>query len=79
MRIRDMGCHNVAASAAINSVSIASADGIDTPAEKSSTLAASPADADNNPEARLNDSSDGLASGSKVEEGSDGGDEAGTP
>jgi hypothetical protein len=38
---------DAATSAAVNSVSTASTDDIDTPAEKSLTLAASPVDADN--------------------------------
>jgi hypothetical protein len=50
-----------------------------TPAEKSSTLAASLADADNDPGVEPNDSSDGLAPGLKVEEGTSGGYEASTP
>jgi hypothetical protein len=70
---------DAATSAVVNPVSIASADDIGTPTEKSSTLAASPADTDNDPRVEPNDSSDSLAPGSKVEEGIGGGDEAGAP
>jgi hypothetical protein len=60
---------DVATSAAINPISTASTDDIGTPPEKSLTPAASPADADNNLGVELNDSSDGLAPGLEVEEG----------
>jgi hypothetical protein len=43
------------------------------------TLAASPADADEDPRATPNDSSDGLILGPKMGKDSDGGDEAGAP
>jgi hypothetical protein len=69
----------VAASTAINPVSTALTDDISTPAEKSSTPAAAPADADNDPGVELNDSSDGLSPGLKVEEGTGDGDEASAP
>jgi hypothetical protein len=58
------------ASTAVNPVSIASTDDIDIPAEKSSTPAASTVDVAEDPGAAPNDSSDGLALGSKMEEGS---------
>jgi hypothetical protein len=58
-----------ATSTAINPVSTASTDDIGTPAEKSSTPAASPIDADNDPRVGPNDSSDSLSPGLKVEEG----------
>jgi hypothetical protein len=74
------GAKDAAASAAVNLVSTASADDTGTPAEKSSTPAASLADADDDdPRAVPNDSSDDLAPGPKMEEGSGGGDEAGAP
>jgi hypothetical protein len=73
---KSVGAEDVATSAAVNLVSTASTDDIGTPAEKFLTPAASPADADNDPEVEPNDSSDGLAPGLKVEEGNDGGDEA---
>jgi hypothetical protein len=69
----------VATSSAINLVSIASTDDIGTPAKKSSIPAASPANANNDPGVEPNDSSDGLALGLKVEEGTGGRDEASTP
>jgi hypothetical protein len=74
---KSAGVEDVAASAAINSVSTASVDNISTPAEKSSTPAASLVDADNDLGVEPNDSSDGLVPCSKVEEGTGGGDEAG--
>jgi hypothetical protein len=74
-----VGAEDAAASTAINPVSTAFTNNIGTPAEKSSTPVASPADADNDPVVVLNDSSDGLAPGPKVEEGTDNGDEAVTP
>jgi hypothetical protein len=48
-------------------------------AGKSSTLATSHADADENPGAALNDISDGLAPGLKMGKDSDSRDEAGVP
>jgi hypothetical protein len=66
---KSVGAEDVATPAAVNLVSTVSTDDIGTPA-------ASPADADNDPEVEPNDSSDGLAPGLKVEEGNDGGDEA---
>jgi hypothetical protein len=69
----------VATSAAFNPISTVSIDDIGTPAEKSSTPAASRADADEDPGVEPNDSSDGLALGLKVEEGNGGGDEARAP
>jgi hypothetical protein len=53
--------------------------GPDQKAEKSSTPAASPTDAHEDPGAVPNDSSDGLAPGSKMGESSAGGDQAGAP
>jgi hypothetical protein len=76
---KSVGAKDAAASAAINLASTASADDINTPAEMSSTPAASPADADNDPRVGLNDSSDGLGPGPKVEEGTSGRDEADAP
>jgi hypothetical protein len=76
---KSAGVEDVAASAAINSVSTASVDNISTPAEKSSTPAASLVDADNDLGVEPNDSSDGLVPCSKVEEGTGGGDEADAP
>jgi hypothetical protein len=65
--------------AAVNPVSTASTDDISTLAERSLTPAASPVDADNDPTVEPNDSSDGLASGLKVEEGTNSRDKAGAP
>jgi hypothetical protein len=48
-------------------------------AGKSSTLATSPADADENPGAALNDISDGLAPGLKMGKDNDSRDEVGAP
>jgi hypothetical protein len=73
------GIEDVAASAAVNPVSTAFTDDISTPAERSSTPAASPADADSDPGVEPNDNSDGMAPGLKVEEGTSGGDEANAP
>jgi hypothetical protein len=73
------GTEDAATSAAINPVSTASTDDIGTPAEKSSTPAASPTDVDNNPRVEPNDSSDGLASAPTVEEDNGSGDEVGAP
>jgi hypothetical protein len=70
---------DVAVSTAVNPVSTASADDIGTPTERSSTPAASPAVANDDPGVAQNDSSDGLAPGPKMEEGVGGGDEAGAP
>jgi hypothetical protein len=70
---------DVAASAAVNPVLTAFTDDINTPAERSSTPAASPADADSDPGVEPNDNSDGMAPGLKVEEGTGGGDEADAP
>jgi hypothetical protein len=76
---KSVGAEDAATSAAVNPISIASADNIGTPAEKFSTLAASHADVDNDPGVEPNDSSDGLAPGPKVEEATGGGDAAGAP
>jgi hypothetical protein len=65
---KSVGTKDVTASAAINQVSTL-AEKSSTPAEKSSTPAASPIDADNDPRVGPNDSSDSLAPGLKVEEG----------
>jgi hypothetical protein len=70
---------DAATSVAVNLVSTTSTDDIGIPAKKSSTPAASPADVAEDPRAVPNDSSDGMAPGPKMEEGSGGGDEAGTP
>jgi hypothetical protein len=76
---KSVGVKDAATFAAINPVSTASVDDIGTPAEKSLTLVASHADADNDPRVGPNDSSDSLTPGPKVEEGTSGGDEADTP
>jgi hypothetical protein len=70
---------DVAVSTAVNPISTASADDIGTPTERSSTPAAPPAVANDDPGVAQNDSSDGLAPGPKMEEGGGGGDEAGAP
>jgi hypothetical protein len=69
----------VAASDAVNLVSTASTGDAGAPAKKSSTPAASPADAVEDPGVAQNDSSDGLALGLKMGESSDGRDEADAP
>jgi hypothetical protein len=76
---KSAGTEDAATSVAVNPISTASADDIGTPAEMSSTPAASPTDADNDPGVEPIDSSDDLALGPKVEEGNDSGAEAGTP
>jgi hypothetical protein len=76
---KSAGVEDAATSAIVNPVSTASTNDIGTPAEKSSTLTASHADADNDPGVEPNDSSEGLALDLKVEEGNSGGDEAGAP
>jgi hypothetical protein len=76
---KSTGAKDVVASAAVNPVSTTSTDDSGTLAEKSSTPAASPADADEDPGAVPNDSSDGLASGLEMGEGSGGGNEVDTP
>jgi hypothetical protein len=76
---KSVDTEDAAASATINPVSTASIDDTNTPAEKSSTLAASPIDADNNLGVVPNDSSDGLSPGPKMEEGSGGRDEVDAP
>jgi hypothetical protein len=78
-REKSVDAKDVATSAAVNPVSTAFVDDTDTPTEKSSTPAASPADADDDHGVVPNDSSDSLASGPKMEEGSGGGDEARAP
>jgi hypothetical protein len=74
---KSTGVEDAATSAAVNPVSTASADDIGIPTEKSSTPAASLADAAEDLGAVPNDSSDGLAPDPKMEEGSGGGNEAG--
>jgi hypothetical protein len=76
---KSVDAEDAATSAVINQVSIAFADDIGTLVEKSLTPTASPADVDDDPRVEPNDSSDSLAPGPKMEEGSDNGDEAGTP
>jgi hypothetical protein len=76
---KSVDAKDAATSAVINPVSIAFADDIGTLVEKSLTPTASPADVDDDPRVEPNDSSDSLAPGPKMEEGSDNGDEAGTP
>jgi hypothetical protein len=68
-----------AASATVNPASTASAGDVVAPTEKSSTLAASPADVDEDLEAAPNDSSDGLAPGLKMGKENGCGDEASVP
>jgi hypothetical protein len=70
---------DVVASAAVNPASSASVGDASASAGKSSTLVASPADAAEDPGAAQNDSSDGLAPGLKMGEGSSGRDKAGAP
>jgi hypothetical protein len=67
------------ASTAVNPISTASSGDVGTLAEKSLTLAASPIDADEDLGVVPNDSSDGMAPGPKMGEGSGGGDEASAP
>jgi hypothetical protein len=74
-----VGAEDAATSVAINPVSTAPTDDIGTPAEKSSTPAASPTDATEDLGAAPNDSGDGLAPFPNMEVGSGGGDEASTP
>jgi hypothetical protein len=76
---KSTGAECTNASAAFNHASTASVDDADAPAEKSSTLAASPTDADEDPGATPNDSSDGLALGQDAGKSSASRDEAGTP
>jgi hypothetical protein len=76
---KSVSAEDAATFAAVNLVSTTSADDIGTPTEKSSTLAASPVDVDNDPGVEPNDSSDGLVPSLKVEEGTGGGDKAGAP
>jgi hypothetical protein len=65
--------------ATINLISTTSTDDIGTMAEKSSTPAASPVDADNDSGVGPNDSSDGLTPGPKLQEDTGGEDEADAP
>jgi hypothetical protein len=76
---KSTGAEDATTSVAVNPVSNTSVDDIGTPTEKSSTPAASPADANNDSGVEPNDNSDGLAPGPKVVEGTDGGDEVGAP
>jgi hypothetical protein len=76
---KSLSVEDAAISAAVNPVSIAFAGDIGTLAETSTTPAASPADVDNDPGVEPNDSSDGLAPGLTMEEGTSGGDEADAP
>jgi hypothetical protein len=76
---KSAGTKDVTASAAVNLVSTASTDDSGTLAEKSSTPSASPVDADEDPRVVPNGSSDGVAPGPKMGEGSGGRDEAGAP
>jgi hypothetical protein len=73
------GAEDAATSTAVNLVSTASVENIGTSTEKSSTPAAPPADAVNDPGVEPNDSSNSLALGPKVEEGNDDIDEADAP
>jgi hypothetical protein len=79
VREKSTGAECTTASAAFNPASTASADDADTPAEKSSTPAASLADADEDHGATANDSSDGLALGQDAGKSSASKDEVGTP
>jgi hypothetical protein len=74
--VKSAGAKDAATFAAVNPISTASVEDIDTLVEKSSTPAASLADADNDPRVEPNDSSDGLVLSLKVAEGTDDGDEA---
>jgi hypothetical protein len=76
---KSTGTEDATASTAVNPASTAFADDIDAPAEKSLTPAATLADADEDPRAMPNDSSDGLASGQDTGKSSASGDEVGTP
>jgi hypothetical protein len=76
---KSVDAEDVAASATTNPVSTTSADDAGAPTEKSSTLVAFPVDATKDPGAAPNDSSDGLALGPKMGEGSDGRDETFAP
>jgi hypothetical protein len=76
---KSVGGEDAVVSTAVNTVSTTSTNDICTLAEKSSTPAASPADAVEDLGTAPNDSSDGLAPGPKMEEGSGGGDEAAAP
>jgi hypothetical protein len=76
---KSIGAEDAAASTAINPASTAFADDIDAPAEKSSTPATTLADANEDPRAMPNDSSDGLASGQDAGKSSASEDEADTP
>jgi hypothetical protein len=79
VREKSSGPEDAIAFAAVNPASTASASDACTPAKKSSTLAASLADAAEDPRAAPNDSSSGLAPGPKMGEGRSGGDEANAP
>jgi hypothetical protein len=70
---------DAAASTAVNPISTASTDDDGALAEKSSTPATSPANSNEDSGVVPNDSSDALALGPKMGEGSTSGDEAGTP
>jgi hypothetical protein len=76
---KSTGVEDAATFAAVNPDSIASAGDIGSPTDKSLTPAASPTDVDNDPEVEPNDSSDCLATGPKVEEGTGSEDKAGAP
>jgi hypothetical protein len=71
---KSFGPKDAAAFAVVNPTSTTSASDAGAPVEKSSTPAASPTDADEDPWATQNDSSDGLSSGLKMGKDSDGGD-----
>jgi hypothetical protein len=70
---------DAAASTTVNLALTAFASDVGAPAEKSSTLAASPVDAAKDTGAAPNDSSDGLAPGPTMGEGSNDRDEADVP
>jgi hypothetical protein len=76
---KPVDAEDAATSTAVNLAPTASADDTGTPAEKSSTPVASPANAYDDPGVEPNDSSDDLAPCLKMEESSGDGDEAGTP
>jgi hypothetical protein len=76
---KSTSAEDVAASTAVNLASTASTDDAGAPTEKPSTLAASTTNADEDPGAAPNDSSDGLALGPKIGKDHDSGDKASVP
>jgi hypothetical protein len=76
---KSTGTEDAAASIAVNPALTTFADDANASAEKSSTLVASPADADEDLGVVPNDSSDGPAPGQDSGKSSAGGNEASTP